>query len=1319
MLEDVDLDGYQYVGALAGEVQGATTVRDCSASGTAKSSNGCVGMLVGRVYNANGTVFEGCEAEGAVESAGASAGGLVGDIYNSTVSFEGCGTDVAVSGTGGNNKGGLVGYIEYGGSASFTDCWTEGDVTAPNSDCVGGLAGYASRPVFCDNCQTFGTVSGKGYTGGLVGRTDGEGAVFADCVANGDVTTAANNGSYAGGFVGYANGAKSRYENCAASGAVSAGSGSQVGGFVGQSYGAGIAFEDCLACGPEVRTTGSAVGGFAGKSSSSNDFTRCQAKALVVSGSGSVGGFVGSAEGSNSQYAECEAHGSVKATGYPSGGFAGQTSGTGNRFAMCSAFGSVSSTSERVGGFVGYVSSSNDVWRCMSAGSATGTQYIGGFIGYHNGGNTAVRECFALGDATATRTGYDVGAGGFVGYANAGANVSDSYCLGTVKGEKSVGGFVGYGYNAGFNVLRCYAAGAVECAGTWSGAFAGRPQQFGMTVDCAALCESGGFHAFGTGTAGASETREGIDELDGADFKDSDNFDAFLLPDTTPWTQADGVTQPYLAWSSPDGDLMVYASVGGSSSGRIDGAGVWYAPGDDATVTANPNYGGFFVKWTGSTPYASRTSATTTIKMDNHRVAAALLGKLITTPEELDAVRNDLAGIYGLGNDIDLAGRDWTPLGNDSTKFTGTFHGFGHAVKNLTCTNGTITSTATKFRGLFGCTADAVLDGVAVENCDVAGYQYVGALVGRAGGGTSITGCSASGAVFASSGYGGGLIGACDNGDATVAVSGCRSDCFVSGNGSVGGFVGYVYKPVSISDCAARGDVNSTGANYGGFVGYVNNASATIAGCWSSGAVWGTGDICGAFVGSHSSGTVQGDCGAAVSANGARPFCGNKDTLTGRALADSDIALFSKDWPEVEPRWMSATPITTAEQLFDVTNHLDGRYYLAVPAIDLGGAAWTPIGNSSKGFTGEFYGNNGCISNFVVEATAADYAGLFGHIAGGRVEDVRAFGAVTGAKRYFGGFAGYVSKRSYVKGCSFAGAVSSSGQSLGGFAGYLGEKPSVFRCSAAGAVGKTGTGSSYAGGFVGQLAGGYVADSYAHVAVDAGVAGYAGGFAGYASGGRIERTYCSGAVDTTSTSCVGAFGGSAGANAATNSYYDAGATARAAVNSGTYPGVTAVAGADMRKQASFPAFAFGSTWLIDEGESMPYLKVADVEITSFALWLKHKAGLPADTRPDEMVGGIPAAARYLFDIVPPASVDTNGMPVCQIFIDPEGSPYLQFAERKNPDEWNTVFTILASPDLCDWSDPAEYPVDANGRCTPGFNPVPDHMFFKYRMQFGN
>ena len=1297
-LEGVSVSGRQYTGALAGDARGATTIRDCSAEGVVSNSNGCAGLLVGRVYGA-GTSFENCAATGAVVSASADTGGLVGSVYYGSAAFADCDADVLVSGAGGNNKGGFVGSVRDGSaSATFARCAARGDVIATNgSSNVGGFIGYANKPVSFEDCSASGLAAGKAGAGGFAGVSSGAGAVFADCAASGDVRSASGD-----------------------------------------------------------------AGGFVGSSSASNEFARCTASG-AVSASSCAGGFAGTASGGRSLYVECNARGSAKGTGYRVGGFVGQTTADGIRYDLCRALGSATSASRDAGGFAGYVSNSNDIRRCMAAGAATGSYDVGGFIGYQGGGGTAVRECFALGDAVATGDG-DAIAGGFVGYVYDTASFSDCYALGTVRGRQTAGGFAGKLCYSPIAVARCYAAGVVDCRGAYAGAFVGRLQSQAAAAfaDCAAL--SGGVHAVGASSAGTSAEDAGIAELDADGMKSAGSFDAYRA--TGLWTQVDGVTQPYLAWSAPAGDLTVYASAGGSARGEVEGAGD-YAPGATATVTAASDEG-FFLEWTGSTPYADPTAPTTTIALDNHRVAAVRFGRFIRTADELDAVRDDLAGSYGLANDIDLAGREWTPLGFDGAKFTGTFHGFGHAIGNMLCTN----RPSVQRRGLFGWTSGAVLDGISVSGvvasaayytgglvgsadattirdcrADVAvssASQYAGGLVGAIGDGTTVSNCFAAGTVASSSRYAGGLAGGCGGGAfairdsastaevaggesaggfighvscAAAEISGCRADGHAAGGGSVGGFVGDIAGSgaVSVSNCAARGDVRSTAKYYGGFVGRLDDAAAAISDSWCSGAVWGTGGDAGSFVGYRAAGAIS-DCAASARANGARPFCGS-GAATGAELDDDEVARRSDGWPEVEPRWKAATPIATAEELAAIAS---GGVYRLEADIDLGGAAWTPIGAPGAGFTGELYGLDHAISNFIVDATAQG-AGLFGSIAGGRVSGVQAFGRVSSASSRAGGFAGEIGSRSLVEDCSFVGTVSSSSTQVGGFAGYLADSPSVVGCCAVGTATKTGSGNGYVGGFVGQQAGGFVADSYARVEVDAGSAGYAGGFAGGASGARIDRTYCSGGVWTSSSSCVGAFGGSVAAGVATNSYYDAGATDIAAVNSAAYAGVDPVASGDMTKQASFPAFRFGETWRIDEGGSTPYLKrFYDVTIGLFERWL-HRAGLSAGTRPDETVDGIPAAARYLFDIVPPASVDTNGVPAFRILFAPDGSPYLQFAERKNPDVWGSVFTVLASPDAGDWSDPDEYPVDDDGRCVPDFSPdpVPDHLFFRYRIRFGN
>ncbi|HEY7905809.1 MAG TPA: hypothetical protein VIC53_02690, partial [Wenzhouxiangella sp.] len=61
----------------------------------------------------------------------------------------------------------------------------------------------------------------------------------------------------------------------------------------------------------------------------------------------------------------------------------------------------------------------------------------------------------------------------------------------------------------------------------------------------------------------------------------------------------------------------------------------------------------------------------------------------ITTRTHLEAIDDSGAGTtltlsYQLMNDLDLAGTDWTPIGDATNQFTGTFNGDGYTISNMT-----------------------------------------------------------------------------------------------------------------------------------------------------------------------------------------------------------------------------------------------------------------------------------------------------------------------------------------------------------------------------------------------------------------------------------------------------------------------------------------------------------------------------------------------------------------------------------------------------------------------------------------------------------
>ena len=1619
VLENVDVSGYQCVGALAGEVQGETSISNCHASGTVRSASTFAGMLVGRVSNSSLTTFDGCVAEGEVISSAANTGGLVGGIESSSANFSNCQANVDVSGTGGDNKGGFVGVIQNGsGSVFFDGCIAIGDVTAPGSSSVGGFVGNASRPIRCENCHAHGGANGFRYAGGFAGYVSGAGSAFDECSAKGDVITA--NGSRTGGFVGYVT-SSNDFWRCMSSGSAK---GTQyIGGFAGQLTGANTTVGECFVLGDATATqTGDSyaggfvgdlyataflsdsyclgtvtgrqkVGGFAGRNYSGNTrITRCYAAgaaecagtyagafvghdqneptftdcAVLVDGFHAIGTGTAGSSTENANVAEFSAAG-MKSAGnfqtwlaiddedgavwtqtdgvtqpylawsadengrlmvyasvlgsargridgagiwYEPGGvvtvtassdegffvrWAGSTpyadpassnttfrldnhriaavqfglyvtdadeldairndlsgvyglandidlagrewtpigisdsvpfSGTllgfghtisnlmvnrgssqyaglfgcigggtvtdvrlvnpvvrgGNYTATlagrllnasiasgCSAVGAmVEARGERVGGLVGDMSAASLLSRSFFLGDVTATsQYVGGLVGIVNQSGSTVSECFACG-LVSSASGR---VGGLVGWVGGGSEISDCYALESVHGTERVGGFVGHIEAAATSVARCYAAGGDTVGNSDVGGFAGYQSTSPSITNCFRFAD-------GLKDIGAKD-HAGITALDRAGMLAAANFGAFHA--TGKWSQTNGKTQPYFDWSLEDGKMALIVMAVGSVTGTVEGSGL-YAPGANATLAAT-SAEGFFAQWTGAAPYADPSSATTTVRLDNHRVATAYFGKYIANADELDAVRNDLSGIYGLTNDIDLSGRQWTPLGNNSTKFTGALYGFGHRIDNMVATN----NPGSQYRGLFGYTMGATLDGITVTgkvrgtaedmgglvgraaatliaNCTsvveiVTTRQYSGGLVGRLESGTSIVGCSASGTLKSTHNMSGGLVGGVSagvfeirdsvssveiesassnvggfigyvyNGGESV-ISGCRADGYAGGNGDVGGFIGYAAAPITISNCVARGDVRSSGSNYGGFIGRLDNNNAIIDDCWCSGAVWGTGGTIGSFVGNKRNGKIR-NCSIYAYGAGPRPFCGSDGTFIGGALAAGDFVNRTNGWPAVKLHIGGARVIRTAEDLASVSTDLAGVYVLAND-IDLGGATISPIGNETAGFSGEFYGRGHKIGNFTVNSSER-FAGLFGRIAGGRVSGVSAEGSVSGAYTGstdpgVGGFAGKIESYSLVDGCSFKGSVANSCNFGGGFVGYVEDSPVILRSSFVGTVSKNTSGSNE-GGFVGYVknSGAGIMDCYAVADVAAGGSSYVGGFAGFmAKGVKVITSWCSSSVVTTGDN-KGAFAGGATSGDITKSYYDSGKTSLLAVTNAAYAGITPVSSANMLHAASFPDLDFTSTWAIKEGETTPYLLTFIVQKTDYDIWLEQW-NLAAGTDPLTVVNGIPLAARYLFDIVPMNRVtDADDNPVMDIKFEAQGNPYLKFPSLKRANDLGAVFTVIATPDLSDWTIapgktwPREYNVDlSQGLCLPDLGtPLPPKMFFRWRLAIGN
>ena len=261
---------------------------------------------------------------------------------------------------------------------------------------------------------------------------------------------------------------------------------------------------------------------------------------------------------------------------------------------------------------------------------------------------------------------------------------------------------------------------------------------------------------------------------------------------------------------------------------------------------------------------------TAAFAVDDEETAAAPEKFVITSVSDLqtfaDAVNEgDYDGktdaVVTLDADLDLAGIAWTPMGDTSHDFAGTFDGQGHTISNLTI--GTADAPITgELAGLFGVVEGTVknlfLDEVSV-NANV-GY-YVGGLVAYAVG--PIENCHITKLDMDAVASGvGGLIGYATSGNSIYGCSVSGEIAVKSACQGVGGFIGSMGKNAQITYSGATVSVTAPkerSTNAGGFIGRGNGeraARAIVKNCYSKGAVTG-GAYAGGFTGSMAGMDIQ------------------------------------------------------------------------------------------------------------------------------------------------------------------------------------------------------------------------------------------------------------------------------------------------------------------------------------------------------------------------------------------------------------------------------------------------------------------------------
>lgn len=191
----------------------------------------------------------------------------------------------------------------------------------------------------------------------------------------------------------------------------------------------------------------------------------------------------------------------------------------------------------------------------------------------------------------------------------------------------------------------------------------------------------------------------------------------------------------------------------------------------------------------------------------------------IYTREDLEAIASNLGGNYILMNDIDLSKSNWAPLGKTNAEaFTGKFNGNGHKIIGMKL----VSSETGGYLGFFGVIKRGIVYNLHFSNCTLQTSHggYNGTLAGGLDKGyvsncSVINGSLTDNTTSGLNGWGGGLIGSINPGDASVVhcrVSNMNMETSYYGY-NLGGLVGSLSFNTKVLACYTDGCTLKTPAD--------------------------------------------------------------------------------------------------------------------------------------------------------------------------------------------------------------------------------------------------------------------------------------------------------------------------------------------------------------------------------------------------------------------------------------------------------------------------------------------------------------------------
>lgn len=455
--------------------------------------------------------------------------------------------------------------------------------------------------------------------------------------------------------------------------------------------------------------------------------------------------------------------------------------------------------------------------------------------------------------------------------------------------------------------------------------------------------------------------------------------------------------------------------------------------------------------------------------------------------------------------DIDLANKEWTPIGNHSNPFKGNFNGDNHTVTGMQI-SGELDRV-----GLFGeCTkhnVNSAIKNITVKDSVICGINFVGAIVGYAEE-INIENCRSIGNTINGKTDVGGICGKI-GGYSVGKVSQCYNSSKVTGRGRVGGIAGMggiaenclntgeimiinkAYQSAgggifgifddttasaSITACVNLGKV-SGGESFGGIVGSTDSKSTghisncyynmdAITGGFDAGTALTAGQLCGALPDGLDS-TIWKE--GSVDTSTAKATQGRFGTATGTYINLTKVADIKETKTAPVPvynyvttngnDWDTYTLITTAEEFAAIgqdTANCNENYVLK-NNIDVSRVELRSIGDPGTPYIGKFSGDGHTISHVDMTKENDVYSsGLFAKIGytqnqlseSGKVMLLAANGVIA-SNAEAGGICGnlFVGE---IYGCSFTGTV--KGAEAGGISGNAGQYTKISQCFFAGDV---------------------------------------------------------------------------------------------------------------------------------------------------------------------------------------------------------------------------------------------------------------------------